>query len=166
MFRDIKRENMIVYFFTVITALIIYYFLMSNIKITLIPHISALKILYSMQFEFIQDVGYREAGGLFIIGKSCMGAKLFVCLFIILIICRIDRYSSLIKKISRIPVFCVTALLLAYIITVFRIAASIPFCSMENFKLIHTGFSLIVYFFSGIGLYTFLNYKTEKNRNL
>ena len=162
MSENIKMEKIIIYLFTAIVSFAVYIFLTTDIRITLIPHISAIKLLYPMQFEFIPGTGYREAGGLFIIGESCIGAKLFICLFLILTICRVDRYDGFFKKISSILLFCITAVFLAYIATVFRITASIPFCGMENFQLIHTIFSLMVYFGTGLGLYAFLNYKSEK----
>ena len=162
MSENIKFEKIIVYLFTAVIAFAVYKLLTADIRITLIPHISAIKLLYQMQFEFIPETGYREAGGLFIIGKSCIGARLFVCLFLILTICRIDKYDGLFRKMIGILLFCISAVFLAYIATVFRITASIPFCRTENFHLIHTIFSLMVYFGSGLGLYAFLNYKEEK----
>lgn len=162
MFKNFSIEKIIIFLFTVILAFAVYRILTADIKITLIPHITAVNFLYQMRFEFIPGTGYREAGGLFIIGESCIGAKLFICLFLILTICRVDRYDSFFKKISSILLFCITAVFLAYIATVFRITASIPFCGMENFQLIHTIFSLMVYFGTGLGLYAFLNYKSEK----
>ena len=165
MFKNTRYENTFLYLFGVIIAFIIYNLLVSNIKTTLIPHISAIKLLYQMRFEFIPEIGYRETGGLFIIGESCTGARLFACLFIILTVCRIDKYSGFLKKSAYLLLFCIEAVLLAYIITVFRITASIPFCNMENFHLIHTVFSLMVYFSSGLGLYTFLNRRSRKGKN-
>ena len=163
MFKNISFEKIILFLFTVLLAFVVYKFLTADIKVTLIPHITAINLLYQTQFEFIPGTGYREAGGLFIIGESCIGARLFVCLFIILSVCRMDSHDSFWKKTGRIFLFCITAVFLAYIATVFRITASIPFCRMENFHLIHTIFSLMVYFSSGLGLYTFLNYRSEKN---
>ncbi len=84
MSENIKMEKIIIYLFTAIVSFAVYIFLTTDIRITLIPHISAIKLLYPMQFEFIPGTGYREAGGLFIIGESCIGAKLFICLFLIL----------------------------------------------------------------------------------
>ena len=162
MFKNFSIEKIIIFLFTVIMAFAVYRILTADIKMTLIPHITAVNFLYQMRFEFIPGIGYREAGGLFIIGQSCIGARLFICLFLILSICRIDNYEGFLKKIGRILLFCITAVFLAYIITVFRITASIPFCRLENFQLIHTIFSLMVYFASGIGLYAFLSYKSEK----
>ena len=69
MFKNFSIEKIIIFLFTVIMAFAVYRILTADIKITLIPHITAVNFLYQMRFEFIPGIGYREAGSLFIKDK-------------------------------------------------------------------------------------------------
>lgn len=155
--RCIKIEKTAPYLFAAVLAFLVFHLLNQNMELALKPHVTAMWILYQMQFEFIPNIGYGEVHGLFIIGMNCLGGKLFICLFFILVICRLDSFNGIIKKIYKIQSYCVFSVLLSYTITMFRIAASVPFCQMSDFKLIHTLLSLMIYFGSGLGLYAILN---------
>ena len=153
----LKLSNILAYLFAILTACLVYMGLNRNIEITLKPYVLAMDFLYQIQFEYVLGLGYVENKGLFIIGKECLGGKLFICLFTILTICRLSKYKKLLHKIASILGFCIISIFLAYMITLIRISASIPFSVMSNFKLIHTILSLVIYFGSGIALYTFLS---------
>jgi len=75
------KRVLILYLFPAAMALIIYQALNQNIKLTLKPYVFAIYILYQMRFEYIPGLGYREVQDLFMIGRDCLGGKLFVCLF-------------------------------------------------------------------------------------
>ena len=154
--KPIAWEVCVLYLFTAVLALLIYQALNQNIEFTLKPHALAMYTLYQMRFEYLPDVGYMETQGLFVIGRNCLGGKLFICLFSIFTICRLSSYKSLRHKVGKVLSFCVISIVLAYFITMIRIAASIPFCETPYFKLIHTILSLMIYFGAVLALYAFL----------
>ena len=158
----IKIKDILIYIFAAIIALFVYQALNHNIEIALKPHVFAMHILYQSQFEFIPDFGYKEIQGLYMIGSECLGGRLFVCLFSIFTICRLKKYKRLLHKSGMVLGFCVISIFLSYVITMLRIATSIPFCELESFKLIHTILSLIIYFGSGLALYAFLCHYRSK----
>ena len=57
------------------------------------------------------------------------------------------------QKTAALIKFYFSALALAFILTIIRIAASIPFCTWERFSLLHNIISLGIYFAAGLILY-------------
>ncbi len=157
MIKLFKTKEIPIYLFAFSLVFFIYRLLSQNIEITLKPHITFLQLLYQMRFYFIQDIGYSETNNLFVIGRDCLGSKLFVCIFSIISILCLDRYNGFLKKIFMLLNFALLSLLLSYVITMIRIAASIPFCTMPDFKLIHTILSLVIYFGTALLIFAFLN---------
>ena len=157
-----QYKHIVFYVFAAALAIFVYTALDQNIEITLKPHVTAMNWMYQMQFEFLPGLGYREIGGMLIIGRDCLGGRLFVCLFSVLIICRLGHFTGVLNKTLVISGFCALSLVLSYIITFVRIAASLPFCEMPNFKLIHNILSLMIYFGSIILLYEVLSGKRNR----
>jgi exosortase K len=124
-----------------------------NMKYALMPHKAALEYLYGFDFVFVENSGYEQARGLFTITRSCMGVKLFINLFLIMTFGFLREYAGTVRKIKAIARFYVVSLILAYAITVMRIAASVPFCAWDRFYAIHNALSLVIYFASGLVLY-------------
>ena len=146
-----------VYLFPAAMAILIYQALNQNIELTLKPYVFAVYILYQMRFEYMPGLGYREVQGLFMIGRDCLGGKLFICLYSILTVCRQDSRKGLPHNAGKVFRFGLISIVLTYFITMIRIAASIPFCELPDFKLIHTILSLIIYFGAGLALYAILS---------
>ncbi len=128
------------------------------------PYVYALNAFYLIVFEYVPELGYREINGIIVIGKDCVGSKLFISLFLIFSFCYDYNHDGMLKGVLMIFLTCITALAMAFIITLFRITASIPFYGMKDFKLIHTILSLLIYFGSSLGLYSILTYLSYKKR--
>lgn len=149
----VKRNDIFLFALSIGICALSYLLFNKNIELSLFPHKTVMGLLFNYSFTFIEDVGYGQSSGLFIIAQNCLGAKLFISLFLIMVFGFLPKYAKLKPKIIAIIKFYFTALILAFICTVIRIAASIPFCTWEKFHLIHNIISLGIYFGAGLILY-------------
>jgi exosortase K len=156
---NIKRNDIILYFVAILVCAVSYIILNKNIEISLFPHKTAIQYLFGFNFFFTEDVGYEQSNGLFIIARNCSGIKLFINLFLISVFGFLHRQTGLKRKITTAAKYYFISLGLALIITIIRIAVSIPFCTWERFHLIHNILSLAIYFMSGLILYYFMERK-------
>ena len=156
---NIKRNDIILYFTTIWVCVVSYVILNKNIEISLFPHKAAIQYLFGFNFFFTENVGYEQTNGLFIITRNCSGIKLFISLFLILVFDFLHKQSRLKHKIITAVKYYFISLGLALIITIVRIAVSIPFCTWSRFHLIHYILSLAIYFMSGLILYYFMERK-------
>jgi exosortase K len=151
--KNIRKRDIAVYLIGVIISILTYDILNKNISVSLLPHKIAIEFLCDYHFIFIPKIGYQEVEGLFVIAKNCLGTKLFVSLFLILLFGFLHEYKNICHKMIATAYFYLLSIALAFIITVTRIYVSIPFCTFENFSLIHNAISLVIYFISGFILY-------------
>ena len=148
------RRNDIFLYVTCIALCAASYFLFNvNIALSLLPYKIVLGYLYHFNFVFIANVGYEQTNGLFIIARNCLGVKLFINLFLIMVFGFLHHYTGWKQKIAAMIKFYLIALIAAFIVTTIRIAASVPFCTWERFHLIHNIMSLGIYFAAGLMLY-------------
>ena len=143
-------------FFNIVAIVICaasYMVLNNNIELSLLPHKIVLEYLYNYNFVFIENIGYEQTNGLFIIAQNCLGIKLFINLFLILVFGFLHKYSAMKDRVMAIIKFYFIALVLAFVITIMRISASVPFCTWDSFYSIHNVISLTIYFISGLALY-------------
>lgn len=149
----LKRNDIFLFTVSIGICALSYLLFNRNIELSLFPHKTVVGLLFNYSFTFIKDVGYEQSNGLFIIAQNCLGAKLFISLYLIMIFGFLPKYAKLKPKIIALIKFYFTALVLAFIFTIVRIAASIPFCTWERFHLIHNIISLGIYFGAGLLLY-------------
>jgi len=147
--RKIKK----IHIYSIAIALISYYFLKENIRYTLLPHKIAIEYLYNIDFVFSQNVGYVQSDGVFAISGNCLGVNMFLSFFLILIFGFYEKFTFIKSKIVKFTSFYLFSLISALILTIVRIAASIPFCTSDSFVLIHNVISLSIYFLSAMVLY-------------
>jgi len=148
-----RRNDILFYAAGIAVCAASYIILNKNIALSLLPHKTALAYLFNFNFIFIENVGYEQTNGLFTISRSCMGVKLFINLFLIMTFGFLHTYAGMKRKAAAFIKFYFMALVLAWAITVFRIAASVPFCTWPRFHLIHNTISLMIYFMAGLVLY-------------
>jgi exosortase K len=159
-----KRSNIIPYSLSLMLCAASYVVFSSNIALSLLPHKTALEFLFNFNFVFVENMGYEQTGGLFVIAGNCMGVLLFINLFLIMVFGFLPPEAEMKQKIAMLIKYYFSAMFLAFTVTLFRIAASIPFCTWERFHLIHNIISLAVYFLAGLGLYFVMDKK--KNRTM
>ena len=157
---NIKRNDIILYIAAILLCAVSYVILNENIEISLFPHKTAIQYLFGFNFFFTENVGYEQTNGLFIITRNCSGIKLFINLFLILVFGFLHKQTGLKRKITTALKYHFISLGLALVITIVRIAVSIPFCTWNRFHLIHNILSLAIYFMSGLILYYFMERKT------
>ena len=138
-----------------------YIILTENIELSLFPHKAVMEYLFNFNFAFIEDVGYAQTNGLFIIARNCLGVKLFTNLFLIMVFGFLHKYVEMKHKIVAVIKFYSISLILAFVITIIRISASVPFCTWDRFHLIHNVISLTLYFASGLVLFFVMERKTS-----
>ena len=148
-----RRSSIFFYAICIAICAASYIILNRNIELSLLPHKTVLEYLFNFNFVFIENVGYGQANGLFTVSRSCMGVKLFINLFVILVFGFLHKYKGMKRKFVAITKFYFAALALAFVITIFRIAASVPFCTWDRFHLIHNTISLMIYFVAGLVVY-------------
>ncbi|TYQ16990.1 UNVERIFIED_CONTAM: exosortase K [Acetivibrio alkalicellulosi] len=148
-----KNMKYLTYIIAVGVCITTYILLMQNIKISLLPHKALIGFLYNYDFEFVSNLGYQQSDRLFVIAKNCLGGKLFVSLFLILVFGFLHEYISTKEKIKAIAIFYISSIIIAFIATIIRISASIPFCTLPQFTLIHNTISLGIYFGTGYIVY-------------
>jgi len=141
-----KRHDIILYAVCIALCGVSFFVFNQNVELLLLPHKTAMEFLYNFNFIFIDNIGYRQSNGLFIIAQNCSGVKLFINLFLIMVFGFLHKYTGTKRKIATVVKFYFSALLLAFTITVARIAASVPFCTWERSHLIHNVMSLGIYF--------------------
>lgn len=129
-------------------ALVSYALLMMGARAATAPHAAMIGWLYGCRFIYDPAVGYlsREAG--IAITPGCMGATLFVALFLIRALGRsaaAGRWPRLIADGAR-------SLADAFGVSVVRIALSLPFAFHPKAQLIHNLLSLALYFGAAIML--------------
>ena len=140
-----------------------YMLLQQDIALSLLPHKVALELLFDFRFVFVEGLGYAQAQGLFVIARSCMGVKLFINLYLIQVFGFLHRKAGPRAKITAMAEYYALAFVLAFAVTVARIAASVPFCGWEHFTRIHNALSLALYFIAGLALYLVMSCRlTEK----
>lgn len=149
----LKRSNIILYALCLGMCAASYIILNRNIELTLLPHKTVLSYLFNFNFIFKEGVGYEQTNGLFTVAKNCMGIKLFINLFIMMVFGFLHNYTGLKRKIAAMAKFYLLSLALAFIITIIRISVSVPFCTWDKFVPIHNTISLLIYFISGLILY-------------
>ena len=156
---NIKRNDTIPYFLAILVCAVSYVIFNKNIEVSLFPHKTAIQYLFGFNFFFTENVGYEQTNGLFIIARNCSGIKLFISLFLILVFGFLHKQTGLKRKTTTVIKYYFMSLGLALIITIVRIAVSIPFCTWSRFHLIHYILSLAIYFMSGLILYYFMERK-------
>jgi len=156
------KKDIFLYAFCILICAASYILFNSSIELSLLPHKIAVEYLFDFDFFFVENVGYEQSNGLFIISANCMGAKLFINLFLILTLGFLHRYTGLREKIKTIAKFYFIALVVAFFATVIRISASVPFCTWERFHLIHNTISLLIYFAAGLTLYFIMDRKIRR----
>jgi exosortase K len=149
----VKRNDIFLYAGSIVLCAITYTVLNKNTELALLPHKTVLEYLFNFNFVYIENVGYEQTNGLFTISQNCLGGKLFISLFSIMIFGFLHKYTELKYKIAAVIKFYFTAVILAFVITIIRISASVPFCTWERVYLIHTVISLGIYFAAGLTLY-------------
>ena len=138
-----------------------YVFLSANPKWTLFPYVKALELLFGLHFRYA-GAAYAAIGSPVVITKACSGVNLFLSLYAILAIGFLHRFRGKKKKLLLSLVFFMSAILIAFIATLLRIAVSLPFTESPHFKLIHTVISLCVFFGTGLPVYSLAQKITEK----
>ena len=162
----VRRNDMLLYAVSIVICAASYVMLNKNIELSLLPHKTALEYLYNFNFVFIENVGYEQSNRLFTIARNCLGVKLFINLFLIMVFGFLHKYTETKHKIKAIIKFYFIALLLALVVTILRISMSVPFCTWEKFHLIHITISLGIYFATGLILYLVMERSYEKNKGL
>ena len=150
---SLRRNDIFLYAFCLAVCAASYILLNQSIELSLFPHKTVLEYLFNFDFIFVESVGYEQTNGLFTVSRNCMGAKLFINLFLIMVLGFLHKYTGLKHKIKAIVKFYFIALFSAFVFTVIRISMSVPFCGWEKFHLIHNMISLGVYFSAGLALY-------------
>ena len=150
---NVKRNDFLLYTISIALCAASYVILNKNIEISLLPHKIVLEYLFNYKFVFVENVGYEQSNGLFTVAKNCLGAKLFINLFLIMVFGFLHKYAGIKRKITAVVKFYFTAFALAFAVTIIRISASIPFCGWDRFHLIHNLISLGIYFAAGLALY-------------
>jgi exosortase K len=150
---SVKRNDIFLYALCVLMCAVSYIILNKNIEVSLLPHKTVMEFLFNYNFVFIESVGYEQTNGLFVIAQNCLGAKLFISLFLILVLGFLHKYSGTKRKITALFKFYIISLGAAFVITIVRISASVPFCTWDRFQLIHNIISLTLYFASGLTVY-------------
>lgn len=162
----IIRKNYPVYLSGIALGLLTSIALQQNLEAALWPHKAALEVLYNYHFTFIPELGYLHSQGLFAIAGNCLGTNLFISLFLIYVFAFSHIYEQTITKFVMLAAHYLFLLATAFILTVFRICASIPFCGLEEFTLIHNIISLVVYFSGSFIVYTiFVKRRNAKCQN-
>ena len=157
--RYVKRNDIFLYAASIILCAVSYVMLNKNIELALLPHKTVLEYLFNFNFVFIENIGYEQTNGLFIIAKNCLGINLFINLFLIMIFGFLHKYTDLKHKIIAVIKFYFISLISAFVITIIRISASVPFCAWDKFQLIHNMISLGIYFAAGFILYFIMERK-------
>ena len=150
---SVKRSDILLYALCIMMCAISYVILTENIEMSLAPHKTVMEYLFNYNFVFIEDVGYEQTNGLFIIARNCLGVKLFINLFLIMVFGFLSKYAGIKHKIAAIIKFYSISLVSAFAITMIRISVSVPFCTWDRFHLIHIVISLTVYFAAGLILF-------------
>ena len=147
------------YIAAIILSVLSYYLLNLDMERLLLPHKTVLEFLYDFDFIYVADLGYTQTNDLFTITRGCSGTKLFVSLFLILVFGFLPKQSTTKAKIAAFSQFYISALLLAFLVNVARIAISLPFCNWERFYLIHNTISIFLYFATGLILYFVMEHR-------
>ena len=158
----IRKKDMIFYAISIVLCAASYVMVHANIELSLFPHKIAMEYLFGFHFVFTDNVGYEQINGLFIITRNCLGVNLFISLFLIMTFGFLHKYTGIKHKITALLVFYGVSGVLALALTLLRISASVPFCTWDQFYLIHNIISLIIYFLSGLGLYGIMEKLTQK----
>lgn len=159
---NIKRNDIILYAVSIMLCAASYIILNKNIELSLLPHKMALEYLFDYRFVFVENVGYEQSNGLFIVAQNCLGAKLFINLFLIMVFGFLHKYTGTKQKIATVVKFYCVAFVLAFVVTIIRIAASLPFCGWDMFHLVHNIISLVIYFMAGLVLYFIMERRTKQ----
>jgi len=151
--RTLNGWDVAYYVVSIVLCAVTYLGLNRNIEWSLLPHKTVLEYWFGFRFVFVENVGYEQSHGLFIIAQNCLGVKLFISLFLILVLGFLHKYKATQDKIAAVVRFYFGALVLAFFATVVRISVSVPFCTWDQFYLIHNTISLVIYFAVGLVLY-------------
>ncbi len=127
------------------SALLCYGMLMQFWQMALLPHVWLIRLIWGLDFTLIPE-GYVSFGAQIVITPGCMGAKLFLCAYLMLAL-------GFPGSFRRLPLLCGGCLLGTLFVSVVRIAISLPFAGLESGTLIHTLLSLFVYFGALTALY-------------
>ncbi|MCL2163686.1 MAG: exosortase K [Oscillospiraceae bacterium] len=155
-----KRNDIFLYAISIGLCAASYFILNYNIELSLLPHKTVLEFIFDFDLVFIDNVGYEQTNGLFTIARNCLGVKLFINLFLIMVFGFLHKYEGLKHKAAAMMRFYMISFALAFVITVVRISASVPFCTCDRFHLIHNTLSLGIYFAAGLIVYFVMERKT------
>lgn len=130
----------------------LFFLLEANARQALIPHVKIISWLFGCEFVYSPAAGYVARGPGFVITPSCMGARLFLAVFLLLLL-GFPPGGSPLRRLGRETLYLAIALAVALVVNVARIALSIPLLPLENAQLIHNVLSLILYFSSALFVY-------------
>ena len=156
-----KFKTFLSYLLPISAACCIYFFLLQNTQLTLLPYAKSLDFLLGYHFFYSNGSGFEAVGSNFIITKSCSGINLFLSLNLIAIFGFSSSFKTKKSKIAASASFLFVSLFFAYFMTLLRIMISLPFLKSSHFNLIHTAISLLIFFGSCILFYE-LNSKVIK----
>lgn len=157
-----KKNDIFLYAVSIVMCAASYVILNQNIELSLLPHKTVMEYLFNFNFVFNENMGYEQTNGLFIIAPNCLGVKLFISLFLIMVFGFLHKFIKLKHKMTAIIKFYFMSLILAFVITIIRISVSVPFCTWDKFRLIHNIISLMIYFISGLSLYFVMERKVNR----
>ena len=129
-----------------------YLFLSAHPQWTLFPYAKILNILFGYHFSYAGDC-YQAMGSGVVISQTCSGVNLFASVYGILVFGFLRRFPGASKRFSAALACFGIALAVAFAATLARIILSLPFCESRHFKLIHTVFSLCVFYGTGLWVY-------------
>lgn len=138
-----------------------YAFLSAHTEWTLFPYTKVLELLFSLHFTYT-GTAYEALGSAVVITKSCSGVNLFLSLYAILVIGFLHRFQGPKKWLLLSGLYFISAIAIAFIATLVRMIASLPFAENPHFKLIHTVISLCVFFGTGLLVYSLTQKITDK----
>jgi len=135
-----------------------YVLLSAHTEWTLFPYTKVLELLFGLHFTY-SGTAYEAIGSAVVITRSCSGLNLFLSTYAILVIGFLHRAKN--RRLLPLLYF-ISAVAIAFIVTLARIIVSLPFAESPHFKLIHTVISLCVFFGTGLLVYSLTQKITDK----
>ena len=155
------KQLLPIYLLCAALAAAAYLLLSAHIEWTLFPYAKALERLFGLRFYFT-GTAYAAAGSSAVLTKACSGVNLFLSLYTILAVGFLHCFRENKTRLLLSFLYFFTAVLTAFIATLFRIIVSLPFSESPHFKLIHTVVSFSVFFGTGLLLYSLVQKITAK----
>ena len=122
------------------------------LRVLLWPYAKATELFYHMDLRYIAGVGYCAAGGVFAIGKACMGINFAVMMFFMLIFAFTHRFEGY-RKIIWLPLSLLISTVVGVVISCIRIVGSVPFVTIDKFATLHTALGAALYLAALAGAY-------------